>query len=945
MQLISRRLRAKVAAGVLVPFLWTCTNAAAWADTRAARRDPGHWLVRHLDATPMRASARRQVRAAIRDAHPVATPAPPAPPVLADRLHRVGDSLAAVADAAGARAASVKRTQRTAGRVRARSARAIPQLKGLNRQALRGFRATEAQLLAWGLGDEALARQRKSRERYVADMRAVLADLRKARRSHDPDESRQALASAATRLRLCGTGRPSRIVDPTKPAFRPATDITRPARATDAEYADGGTPRYTRAMAQLAAATPPVAAELAPNEDVQITPDITALAASLGNQPLAIYQWVRNNIEFLPTYGSVQGSQMTLDARRGNAFDIASLLIALLRAAGIGARYVMGSVELPTATVMNWVGGAATPQIALKILAQGGVATTAITSGANIIRIRVEHVWVEAWVDYVPSRGAVHKVGDTWIPMDASLKLHSFTPPSNILTDVPFDASALASNPAMFTVDPALGKFTNFNFDTAGDALGTWTEQASAYLNTNAIPKTLDGIAGGQAVIPRTVDFFEGSLPYVKITARSGPTATLPQSVRHYATLDGFETAFDHELGNTAFSYRVSLPALNSRRFNVEFDPATAGDAATLAAARANNASALPVNIVNVTPVVKLDGVPVLTGGAVGMGTDYFLDLTLESLVENNTLDYKVIAGDEIAFGITGNGLNAGVLQKRLQNFPVDTPGPEYFNQVQLHYWAEDDYLADVVARGLGVHAFRLPSAGLYGSPLEVTYLFDQPETGVYQSRFMDVKRNTHGAAAADPTTVVAFQKQVGYQGSYLEGSTFNQLDRTDPPSNVSISSMHVITAAAGTGVPIFRITPANAAAAVPQLSLPGDVMSGINAALAAGQTVITPQHNVVIGRWTGVGYILQDETTGAGSYLINGGINGGGKTDCPHLSPEVEKVLDIVMAAILAIVIVLVLALLLGWLAPLILPIAAEAMAGLAALSESLGALILALA
>src|SRR5262249_24011684 len=161
-----------------------------------------------------------------------------------------------------------------------------------------------------------------------------------------------ALASAADRLRLCGTGRPHTIVDPTQPSFRPAVDQARPARATDAEYADAAGTRYTRSFAQLAAAPPPPPAALAATEDVEITPDITAHAASLGNQPLPIYEWVRNNIEFVPTYGSVQGSQMTLDGRRGNAFDLASLLIALLRAAGIGARYVMGSVEVPTATVM-----------------------------------------------------------------------------------------------------------------------------------------------------------------------------------------------------------------------------------------------------------------------------------------------------------------------------------------------------------------------------------------------------------------------------------------------------------------------------------------------------------------------------------------------------------------------------------------------------------------
>jgi transglutaminase-like putative cysteine protease len=66
-----------------------------------------------------------------------------------------------------------------------------------------------------------------------------------------------------------------------------------------------------------------------------------------------MYTWVHDNIAFLPTYGSIQGAQMTLEAKQGNAFDTASLLIALLRAANIPARYVHGTVQIPIDKVMN----------------------------------------------------------------------------------------------------------------------------------------------------------------------------------------------------------------------------------------------------------------------------------------------------------------------------------------------------------------------------------------------------------------------------------------------------------------------------------------------------------------------------------------------------------------------------------------------------------------
>ncbi|TGN99815.1 hypothetical protein PN36_33305 [Candidatus Thiomargarita nelsonii] len=97
----------------------------------------------------------------------------------------------------------------------------------------------------------------------------------------------------------------------------------------------------------LKVAQAPDSTDLEPTEDVQITPPIEALALELEHNPVKIYNWVHDNIQFIPTYGSIQGSQMTLETKSGNAFDTASLLIALLRTSGIHARYAYGTVRIP----------------------------------------------------------------------------------------------------------------------------------------------------------------------------------------------------------------------------------------------------------------------------------------------------------------------------------------------------------------------------------------------------------------------------------------------------------------------------------------------------------------------------------------------------------------------------------------------------------------------
>lgn len=50
----------------------------------------------------------------------------------------------------------------------------------------------------------------------------------------------------------------------------------------------------------ITASPSPTAADLAATEEVHLTPAITAQAAALNNNPVKIYNWVRNSIEYLP---------------------------------------------------------------------------------------------------------------------------------------------------------------------------------------------------------------------------------------------------------------------------------------------------------------------------------------------------------------------------------------------------------------------------------------------------------------------------------------------------------------------------------------------------------------------------------------------------------------------------------------------------------------------
>jgi transglutaminase-like putative cysteine protease len=73
---------------------------------------------------------------------------------------------------------------------------------------------------------------------------------------------------------------------------------------------------------------------------------VLALAAKLNNDPLRIFQYVRDNTRFEAYQGALRGARGVIWSGAGNAIDRASLLVALLRVSGIPARYLRGSIPL-----------------------------------------------------------------------------------------------------------------------------------------------------------------------------------------------------------------------------------------------------------------------------------------------------------------------------------------------------------------------------------------------------------------------------------------------------------------------------------------------------------------------------------------------------------------------------------------------------------------------
>lgn len=342
------------------------------------------------------------------------------------------------------------------------------------------------------------------------------------------------------------------------------------------------------------------------------------------------------------------------------------------------------------------------------------------------------------------------------------------------------------------------------------------------------------------------------------------------------------------------------LSSLGTKRLGVTYVPATDTDAQLIQSYKDQGATSLPAYLVRVKPLVRLDGVTVASGPVITMGQTQYWDATLidPQGLTTGTESFTAIAGDEIVFGVNGNGTTLAAVQNRLAAMPSNTPA-ENLHQVALHYWMELDLFDGFAAKANGVHVQRLPSVGLFSSPLSVSYFFGIPRSGNYKGRIMDVKRVLMAVADGTERERFTFASQSGIQGSYLEGTVFDQLFHK--MQGKSVSAAQLLAESNQRGTRIYSITQDNLATVLPVLSVSPDVKNDIANAVHAGKVAVVPQNELSYGSYQGVGYILQDPQTGAAAYLIDGGLHGAASSACQSSVSPLQGVISAGIAAIIA--------------------------------------------
>lgn len=657
-------------------------------------------------------------------------------------------------------------------------------------------------------------------------------------------------------------------------------------------------------------------ADLAETIEVQLTPEIRAKAQELEYKPLKIYEWVRNNVEYVPTWGSIQGANQTLLTKQGNAIDTASLLIALLRASGIHARYVTGAIELPIEKIMNWAGGFTDPLAALDFMSSGGIPTKGLVSGGKIVKAQMEHVWVEAWINYFPSRGAKHinGKGDTWISLDPSYKQYTYISGIDIKTAVPFDAQAFLNQiKSTATINETAGYITGVDSLLTQQTLQDYQARVQNYIQQNYPNATVGDILGKKEIEKKEYPYLLGTLPY-RGAIRGAAFADLPDTYRHKLSFNVKNDTVDISTydpdapptADTSLNITKSMPELAGRKITLSYSPATPQDEAVinsyLPKPHADGTpiqpselpSSLPAYLINVKPELRIDGQVVATGAPVGLGgtnifTMTFSDPSYGSSQVVNYIDAGVYQAIGLNLGkisqdqLTALNAKLEATKARLQNQDFtgltkdDLIGDLLFTTA-LAYHDQLSSTNFITTRTMGVNAITLPSETIFATKLKVALLWGIPRFVSPGGLNMDADylMQVVKAKDGDNETAKDYMLSSGMTSSSLEHGVPELLFSTPGNTAEGISAVKALQIANDQGIPIYTVNQTNIATVLPQLQVDIQVKEDIQNAVNAGKEVTVSKTNITFNGWNGCGYIVINPETGAGAYMLSGGLNGG---------------------------------------------------------------------
>ena len=624
--------------------------------------------------------------------------------------------------------------------------------------------------------------------------------------------------------------------------------------------------------------SPPADADIGFSIDTSAGSQVKALVDLLGKDPIKLYEYVRNRVDYVVGSGLVQDPEQVLARGYGNDQEQAALLISLYRQAGIHARFVKGRIEVPAKQLKDWI-GVSDAESAIRLLNRNGILAKVGVSKGDYSTVELQHTWVRAYIPYDRARGAViHTGGSFWVDLDPSFKDYKrgfWRDAGNeigleaisFLTDIK-DAAVVNGDSAYATRVPE---------ELIINKLDGWADKLMAYADVNRL-KSLD-LYQKQEITPEHLSALPSSLPY-EVTSEewSGPSLGADSFFQAKISL------LDQN-GKQIISLSGNFLTLCQTGLMLSYIPASAADQEELAKYQA--ASDVPAYLIQVIPVLKQPGKEGLKGTPVSLGQMQYLSVDISGPGFSGERSMRPLrAGSFMSLVFNGRGIGVSDLYSRLPQLRLlrediqqgkqksaEEVFSTIFNLVGLAYFQELDHLLKLGGDALEVKVTRQPSVLTIGYEIDVSEVLGVGISARSLGVTLSLDRNAIVPVSMNSTPVNEKQFMVvaGLTSSALEHNILIQSLGRD-----AVSSLRMIQAASKTGMPVFTLNKDNYASVKNYLQIPAKIVPSVVDFCDSGKIVTIPRQSFEYVGYKGIGYIVYDPATGNSGYFLEQGLAGG---------------------------------------------------------------------
>ena len=345
--------------------------------------------------------------------------------------------------------------------------------------------------------------------------------------------------------------------------------------------------------------------DLEESEEIQFTENLKNLAVSLQNDPLTIFNYVANNIDYVPYFGSKKGADSTLLEKLGNDFDQASLLIGLLRVGDTNsqnqtpARYKQATIKLSVGEVIDLL-GVEDPIVAATVFEKTDVPYVLyVDQSQTPLFFVIEVTYVEAYVDYDYTRGIVQGnpgAQKRWIPLVPFLAKFYKSQHLSALDKMNFDAETFFDN------------YLSGNYGTQ-EPIEALKSDIQTFIASDP-DLTLEDTYVQTYRSEEDIEFLPLTLPF-EIVSNLATFSAAPDNLKHKINFSVLSDDGTQNFLNTT----VNVSSLADKELILDYVAATPADQAVIDSFPSIY-DVIPLSLVNLKPALKINGV-IQSGGGV----------------------------------------------------------------------------------------------------------------------------------------------------------------------------------------------------------------------------------------------------------------------------------------------------------------------------------------